>query len=151
MLPLYTVAQVVGTVIDMESHTPMKGVEVVVNGRYADKVMTDFQGHFTVNGVVNDLTFICQGYETLLLTKAQLKDTIQLLPSYDRVGEVIIYGKMPGKHIPMMAQLQKELKSIPKTSNVGNGGDFLGWLRAFEKGHVSAKKRKERMKAIENY
>lgn len=153
MYPRYSVAQIVGTVIDMESHTPMKGVEVIVNGRYADKVVTDYTGRFTVAGDVKELTFIRQGYESLLLKKAELKDTIELLPSYNRVGEVIVYGKMPGKHIPMMAQLTKELKEmvlVPKGNQVASG-DFLGWLRVFEKGYVSAKKRKERMKAIENY
>lgn len=147
-----SMAQTAGTVIDMESHLPVKGVDVVVNGSYVNRDTTNYLGHFSIDGEVRDLTFIRQGYETRVMKREELTDTIELLPSFNRLDEVVIYGKMPGKHIPVLTLIEGQLKNMPKQPSAAVvGGDFLGWLKVFEKGHVSAKKRRERMKAIENY
>jgi len=55
---LSAMGQTTATVIDMETHVPMRGVEVVVNGSYDGKVATNYTGAFAVDGKVNDITLI---------------------------------------------------------------------------------------------
>lgn len=149
---LSAMGQTTATVIDMETHVPMRGVEVVVNGSYDGKVATNYTGAFAVDGKVNDITLIKRGYETRVLKAEELTDTIEMLPSYKRIDEVIVYGKMPGRHMPVVGMIKKDIKAMPKPSDAAvASGDFLAWLKVFEKGYVSKKKRRERMKAIENY
>lgn len=146
------VAQVTGVVIDMETRKPLRDVGVVVNGSYAKKFTTDYRGCFFISGEVKDLTFVHAGYEKRVMKRSELTDTIALLPKFNRIDEVVIYGNMPGKHAPVLGLIDSQLKSMPKEpSKAVVSGDFLSWLKVFEKGHVSAKKRRERMKAIENY
>lgn len=147
-----SMAQVKGVVVDMETKTPVRGVDVIVDGSYVRKDTTDYAGRYSVAGEVRDITFVKRGYETRVMKRGELADTIELLPSYRRIDEVVVYGKMPGKHIPLLGLVQKDLQAMGKEPRQASiGGDFLSWLKVFEKGHVSAKKRRERMKAIENY
>lgn len=147
-----SMAQVKGVVVDMETKIPVRGVDVIVDGSYVHRDTTDYAGRYSVVGDVRDLTFVRKGYETRVMNRGELSDTIELLPSYRRIDEVVVYGRMPGKHIPVLGLVQSDLQKMGKEPRPGGGasGDFLSWLKVFEKGHVSAKKRRERMKAIEN-
>lgn len=147
-------AQTRGVVVDMETGTPVKGVDIIVNGSYINKVTTDYRGGFYISGEVKDLTFIRSGFVTRVLNRSELKDTIDLLPAWQRLNEVVVYGKMPGRHMPVQSVISRQIKemNIPRTPSLGLGPDgMLSFLRVFEKGHVSEKKRRERMKAIEDY
>lgn len=129
----------------------------MVNGSYVNKTTTNYQGRFNVAGDVRSLTFIRPGYETLMMNRGEVTDTILLLPSYHRINEVVVYGKLPGTDFSVATLIGNEMKNRlpdPNTSvgiSVGGKDGMLSWLRVFEKGHVSEKKRRERMKAIENY
>lgn len=142
-----------GIVRDMETKKPIKDVEIIVNGSYANTVKTDYRGHFAIGDSVSCLTFIRYGYEKRMLTRAELTDTVEMLTGVNRVGEVVIYGKKPWTHMPVMDLVRKEFGNAPKQpqTSIGGGFNFFSFLSVFEKGHVSAKKRRERMKALENY
>ena len=141
-----------GVVIDLETRKPLGNVDIIINGSYVNKAKTNYKGEFTIVGTVSDLTFCRQGYEYRKMTLAELKDTIDLLPNYNKLNEVVVIGRKPGAHMPVLSLIDGQLKAAPKQPRTAVvEGDFLGWLRIFEKGHVSAKKRRERMKAIENY
>ena len=76
----------------------------------------------------------------------EIGDTIFLIANDNRLDEVVIYGKEPMKSSAVAswgAKFREQGKSMPKPS----GHDFLSIFRR----KVSAKKRRERMKAIENY
>lgn len=140
-----------GIVIDAETDKPLSDVDVIINGVYNNKTKTNYKGEFLINGNVESLTFSKQGYEYRTLTAGELKDTILLLPNFNKLNEVVIIGKKPGTHMPVLSLINGKLKEMKNKPKSLVQGDFLSWLKVFEKGHVSAKKRKERMKAIENY
>lgn len=140
-----------GIVIDVETDKPLSNVDVIINGSYNNKIKTNYKGEFSVNGHVESLTFSKQGYEYRMLTLSELKDTIFLLPNFNKLNEVVVIGKKPGKHMPVLSLINGKLNEMKNPPKALVQGDFLSWLKVFEKGHVSAKKRRERMKAIENY
>ena len=81
-----------------------------------------------------------------VLSREEIGDMVLLLSNDNRLDEVVIYGREPMKGSAVGswgAKLREQGKSMPKPS----GHDFLDIFRR----KVSSKKRKERMKAIENY
>lgn len=141
-----------GVVIDVETHKPLRDVEIIINGSYVNKANTDYKGEFFITGKVDNLTFCREGYEYRKMLATELKDTIDLLPNYNKLTEVLVIGRKPGVHMPVLSLIAGQLKAMPAPPRTSVAeGDFLGWLKVFEKGHVSAKKRRQRMKAIENY
>lgn len=141
-----------GVVVDMETGRPLRGVEVLIDGSYTHKTTTDYTGTFTLTDSLREVTLLRQGYEHRIMLRSELTDTIALLPLYNKLNEVVIYGREPGKHMPLLTLVNGQLKEMkllrPKT---GISCDLLSWLKVFEKGHVSAKKRKERLDAIKDY
>jgi len=86
-----------------------------VNGSYKNKVTTDYTSAFAIDGIVRDVTLIKHGYEKRVLKAEEMTDTIEMLPNYNRIDEVVVYGKMLGKHIPVLDIVQKNIKSMANT------------------------------------
>lgn len=141
-----------GTIVDMETGKPLRDVEILIDGSYSRKVRTDYKGTYLLPDSLRDVTLMLAGYEYRKMLRSELTDTIGLLPNYNKLREVVVYGKEPTKHMPVLALINGQLKKaehLPKSAGVSC--DLLSWLRVFEKGYVSEKKRKARLKAIENY
>lgn len=141
-----------GTIIDLETGKPLRDVEILIDGSYSHKVRTDFKGTFVLPDTLRDVTLMRAGYEYRKLLRAELTDTIGLLPNYNKLHEIVVYGKDPGKHSPVLTLINGQLKAmenLPK--GAGISCDLLSWLKVFEKGHVSQKEKQKRLKAIENY
>ena len=83
-------------VIDMETKVPVRNV-VVQYGK--DKsTNTIWDGSFMLDTLENDssdvtLTLSRSGYMTRTMTRDELTDTLELLPSFNSLMEVIIIGK----------------------------------------------------------
>ena len=155
MMFLYAVCMVVNmsrgqrtcVVADMFTHIPIGNVRVIADHYESKAVRTNYKGEFDITSSdFKHLTFIASGYMRRVLDNNEVGDTIFLLANDNSIDEVVVYGKEPMKSSAVSswgAQLREQGKSMPKPSR----HDFLS---IFER-KVSAKKRRERMKAIENY
>ena len=134
-------------VADMFTHIPIGNVRVIADHYESKAVRTNYKGEFDITSSdFKHLTFIASGYMRRVLSREEIGDTVLLLANDNRLDEVVIYGKEPMKSSAVAswgAKLKEQGKSMPKPS----GHDFLSIFRR----KVSAKKRRERMKAIENY
>ena len=140
-------AQRTCVVADMFTHIPVGNVKVIADHYESKAVRTNYKGEFDIiSSDFKHLTFIANGYMRRVLSREEIGDTILLLSNDNRLDEVVIYGREPMKGSAVGswgAKLREQGKSMPKPS----GHDFLDIFRR----KVSSKKRKERMKAIENY
>ena len=134
-------------VADMFTHIPIGNVRVIADHYESKAVRTNYKGEFDITSSdFKHLTFIASGYMRRVLDLNEIGDTIFLIANDNRLDEVVIYGKEPMKSSAVSswgAKLMEQGKSMPQPS----GHDFLSIFRR----KVSAKKRRERMKAIENY
>lgn len=155
MIMLYAVCMVVNmsrgqrtcVVADMFTHIPIGNVRVIADHYESKAVRTNYKGEFDITSSdFKHLTFIASGYMRRVLDNNEVGDTIFLLANDNRLDEVVVYGKEPIKSSAVGiwgAKLKEQGRSMPKPS----GHDFLSIFQR----KVSAKKRRERMKAIENY
>ncbi|WP_285822057.1 hypothetical protein [Xylanibacter muris] len=138
-----------GVVIDLESRIPMRDVDVIIDDGLRI-VRTDWQGRFSADSVKAGLTFRRSGYIIRRVSLESFTDTIGLLPEYNRLSEVVVYGRARKdilKNMGLAMKIKAEGAVAPKPS----GKDFLSFLNVFDRHYVSKKQRRKRMKAIENY
>lgn len=143
-----SMAQKVGVIIDMETHVPIRNVKVIVDGDYKKTQTTDYRGTYQEPVGYRCLTMICEGYERRLVNVEEWKDTLALLPAYNKIHEVVVIGDKKKAFSGILGAVRKEASIAGMKPSGGIGFDFFS---IFDKNHVSAKKKRERMKAIENY
>jgi len=140
-------AQKVGVIIDMETHVPIRNVKVITDGDYKKTQTTDYRGTYTEPLDYRCLTLMCEGYERRIVNMEEWTDTLSLLPAYNRIHEVVVLGDKRKVFRGVINPVKQSIAGMKDPS----GHDFLSIFSVFDKNHVSAKKRRERLKAIENY
>ena len=84
-------AQTRCVVADMETHRPLKGVQVKTNTNATTE--TDYTGTCILPATFKSLAFASYGYMRRLMNRSELTDTVLLLPTM--LNEVVVYGKAP--------------------------------------------------------
>lgn len=136
-------------ITDMETGVPLRDVQVILDNSQ-EAIYTTYLGEFIMpDTAYSRLTIICPGYLRRLMDADEVTDTIKLIPTMARLHEVIIYGELRKEsNFAFNKELERMKSSWALPSPSGGGFGFN--LFSFRK-RVSAKKREERMKAIENY
>lgn len=136
-------------VTDMETGVPLRNVQVILDNS-RDAVRTNYLGEVILpDTAYSRLTIICPGYLRRLMDAHEVTDTIKLIPTMTRLHEVVIYGELKKEtNVAFGKELERMKSSLKLPSPSGASIGFN--LFSFRK-RISAKKRKERMKAIENY
>ena len=142
-----TYAQKTCVIADMTTRIPIYNAKVIHDHYESVAVTTNYKGEFIISSNnYRNLTVSAFGYMRRIVAQKEVGDTIFLMPNDNRLDEFTVYGRDPLKHATINIQLQKwkkEAKSMPKPSGI----DLLS---IFRRG-VSEKKKRERLKAIENY
>lgn len=131
---------------DMETGTPLRDVQVFVNGNYGKRTVTDYRGVFDVPDTARTLTFCHTMYERLTVDSSEVSDTIELLPNLNRMDEVVVYGKRRGISPSIMMGVRSAAVSAPRQGGVGASFDMVD-LFTWKK----RKRQRERQEAIKNY
>jgi len=96
LLCVNTDAQRRYVVIDMETKIPVRNVVVQCEGSTVANTIWD--GSFVLDSLMADscdatIALSRSGYMTKTLTSKEMTDTLELLPSFNALGEVIVNGK----------------------------------------------------------
>lgn len=135
-------AQRGGVVIHMETGVPMRGVFVTTNS--GERVTTDYLGKFLLAKPFKSLTFTHSGFVPLSLERSQMSDTIALMPQFNTLEEVVVWGR--GRHVEDKAV---EMPSYIKGFKGPSGHDFLSIFK--KRVGLNSKQRKKHQWIIENY
>lgn len=135
-------AQHGGVVVHMETGVPLRDVVVMTNT--GERAKSDYRGQFQLTKPFTSLTLSHSGFVPLSLERSQMSDTLALMPQFNTLEEVTVWGK--GRHVEDKAV---EMPSYIRGFQSSSGHDFLS---IFQK-HVglNAKQRKKHRWIMENY
>ena len=139
---LYAVAQRSSVVVHMETGVPMRGVIVITNS--GERATSDYQGRFLLSKPYTSLTLTHSGFVPLSLERSQMTDTIALMPQFNTLEEVTIWGR--GRHVESKAV---EMPGYIKNFGGPSGHDFLSIFK--KRVGLNAKQRKKHQWIIDNY
>ena len=128
-------AQHGGVVVHMETGVPLRDVVVMTNT--GERAKSDYRGQFQLTKPFTSLTLSHSGFVPLSLERSQMSDTLALMPQFNTLEEVTVWGK--GRHV------EDNFRGFQSPSS----HDFLS---IFQK-HVglNAKQRKKHRWIMENY
>ena len=145
------VAQRQFVVVDVETRTPIRGVNVMSRGGQVDT--TDWQGLVTVGDSCLTLSLTHVKYESRMLNVTEVKDTIFLISKLMGLPEVSVFGK--GKGEDRLKELKRQMR-IAKTeaqlaaADPAAGFNVLGLVGKLLKRRRDKQKEKY-LKMLENY
>lgn len=134
-------------VVDVETRTPISGVNVTSSTTVADT--TDWQGRITVDDGCRTLSLTHVKYESRILNVTEVKDTIFLISKLMGLPELTVFGK--GKGEDELKELKRQMR-IKKTeaelaaADPSAGFDLLGLVGKLLKRRKD--KQKERFKKM---
>lgn len=137
-------------VIDMETKLPVRNV--VVKCGDGKSTATIWDGSFMLDTLAADnvdslITLSRSGYMTRSMTHDELTDTLELLPTFNALTEVIIFGK---RRTPFSFCLSKDDIIPPPMPKPGTSADIMGALEKLFT-YKSRKRLKETKKRMEEY
>ena len=142
-------------VVDVETRTPIRGVNVTSSAHRADT--TDYQGMISVPDSCRTLSLTHVKYESRILNVDEVKDTIFLISKLMGLPEVTVFGH--GKGEDALKELKKHLV-LSKTdaqliaANPSSGINVIGIVgyvidKLFRRNKLSKKERFKKM--LEEY
>lgn len=116
-------------VADMETRIPIRDVIAFTGAGYRDT--TNYRGICHIPIEFDTLTVFKSNYLAEKITPSEVKDTVFLLPNYNRIGEVTVWGKDRAKELQENVEkwTNKAIKENPTTST-GFSIDFANMLDA---------------------
>lgn len=143
----------------METKVPLRDVNIKWD---RDKqVSTLWDGSFTLDSIATDtartdtcdertITLSKPGYLERVMQISQLTDTIELLPAFNKLSEVVVWGKYKPRTITFsLSGMPQELPHPSAGASVGVGDIMLGIENLI---NYKKRKRQKRVKEVlENY
>ena len=149
------VAQHRVVVLDIETYVPVAGANVQGTKALA---VTDSMGYVTVNDSCRTLLFSHVDYESRLINRSELTDTVYLISRLRMIDEVVVMGRGKPKD-DKLEELNKSLRLSPSEAQLisadpNSGMNVMGLLKYIipKSWRKSKKSHKERLKeTLENY
>lgn len=120
VLPMW--AQVRGIVANAETGVPLRDVTIYTNT--SRTYTTDWRGMFTIDDTITSATLVKTDFVSLTVTAEELADTVYLLPRFNSLAEVVVWGKRRRFSRSAVSSWQPSYLP-PPTSGIG-GLDILG-------------------------
>ena len=83
-------AQHGGVVVHMETGVPLRDVVVMTNT--GERAKSDYRGQFQLTKPFTSLTLSHSGFVSLSLERSQMSDTLALMPQFNTLEEVTVWG-----------------------------------------------------------
>lgn len=138
-------AQKQGVIVSMETGTPLANVHIYTNNNI--QTTTNYKGEWKIPYAFTSLTFSHGHFVPLTLNASELRDTLALLPKFNTLEEVIIWGKKPRINFDVNKLIDHSF-DLPKPTQ-GFGFDFFSLFQ--KKGKLSKKERKKHDEIIRDY
>lgn len=127
-------------VVDMETGVPQRDVRVRWDNNHVTHTIWD--GSFNVDSVRDSIEIMKYGYMTRIMTSEQLTDTIGLIPTFNKLTEVVVWGKYkPGWTLKPLTK--EEIAAMTSGSGIGISVDVMGGIEK-----LLNRKRRKREKKI---
>jgi hypothetical protein len=140
-----TTAQVHGVIADMETHKPIRGAKIYTNRNQS--FSTNYTGHYSLPENFTSATVTHPSYLRRMVKKAEIGDTIFLLPY--TLKEVVVYGKKRDTSSGLDLNFSSDILEDPLTKpRKPSNKDLLGWMKAFNGRHHPSKKEREKNEKI---
>jgi hypothetical protein len=148
LLPsLHVRAQGKCVIVDKETGTPLRGVKAYTDKE--DVFTTDYQGRLVIDKPFASATLAHPKYLSRKVEKAELNDTVWLLPKAIRLDEVVVWGQKRTPMDAMMSSIQAELADAAAMQpNTGISFDFF---QMFRKKPLNKKARKKNEKLLKEW
>lgn len=137
-------AQRKGVIVSMESGIPVREVKIFTNTNQV--VETNWRGEFFIKDRFTSVTITHPNFVSLTLNLYEMNDTIELLPKFHTLDEVIVYGK---RRITFDVKKVGEDAKYYAPPSSGFGFDFFS-LFTKRKG-LNAKQKKRHDEIIRTY
>lgn len=144
-ITIVTMAQKRGVIVNMADGVPVRDVKIYTNRNAV--VTTNWRGEFVLDKPCTSVTITHPNYLSLTLNLYEMTDTIELIPKYHSLDEVVIYGRRK-----MMFDVKDATKDArdyytPKMS----GGFSFDLFSLFKRRGLSKEQRKKHDQIIQNY
>lgn len=141
----FCIAQHRYVVVDMETGVPQR--EVRVRWNRGQETHSIWDGSFTADSVRDSLEIFKPGYMTRIMKPEELTDTIGILPTFNKLSEVVIYGiNRPRKFGWTMKPLTKEEIASMNSKRPGINVNIMGSIEKL----LTHKKRKRQKRVKES-
>lgn len=142
--PILCIAQHRYVVVDMETGVPQRDVRVRWNKTQQTHSIWD--GSFYMDDVRDSVEIFKPGYMTRIMKPEELTDTIGILPTFNKLGEVVIIGKYkPRKFGWTLKPITKEEIAMMYCDKQGINLDIIGGINKL----LTRKKRNRQKRAKE--
>lgn len=136
-------------VIDMETGVPQREVRIRWNKTQQTYYIWD--GSFYMDDVKGEVEIFKPNYMTRIMKPEELTDTIGILPTFNKLGEVVIIGKYkPRKFGWTLKPLTKEEIAAMNYNRRGVTIDVIGGIKKLLT-HKRSKRRKRTKEIIAEY
>lgn len=98
MLSAVAMAQKRGVIVNMADGVPVRDVKIYTNTNQI--FQTNWRGEYSISKPFTSATIVHPSYVSLTLNLYEMGDTIQLLPKYHSLDEVVVYGNAPKPFVP---------------------------------------------------
>lgn len=118
-------AQLRGVVANAETGVPLRGATVYTNN--AQSAVTDWRGQYALERPFTSATIVCPDFVSLTVEAVEMSDTLFLLPRFNTLAEVVVWGKR--RSVSRQAVSGWQPSFVPKPSSGIGGLDILGLFR----------------------
>ena len=147
VLVLYAKAQDTIVVVDKETGTPIRDVNLTTDK--GGLRQSNYRGQIAVEGDFKSATLSHASYLTRVVERAELKDTLWLLPRENRLSEVVVWGKNKQGINAIVASAVADLSAYAPPQN-GVSFDFAELIRKKPLSRKARKKNKELLRDWDN-
>lgn len=143
-LPTVALAQKKGLIVNMTDGVPIRDVKIYTNTNTV--TTTNWKGEFTIDKYFTSITITHPNYLSLTLNLYEMTDTIELIPNYHTLDEVVIYGKRP-----MTFDVKKATRDARDFYTPNVGGFTFDFFNLFKSKGLNDKEREKHDQIIKTY
>lgn len=143
-LPTVALAQKKGLIVNMTDGVPIRDVKIYTNTNTV--TTTNWKGEFTIDKYFTSITITHPNYLSLTLNLYEMTDTIELIPNYHTLDEVVIYGKRP-----MTFDVKKATRDARDFYTPNVGGFTFDFFNLFKSKGLNSKEREKHDQIIKTY
>lgn len=143
-LPTVALAQKKGLIVNMTDGVPIRDVKIYTNTNTV--TTTNWKGEFTIDKYFTSITITHPNYLSLTLNLYEMTDTIELIPNYHTLDEVVIYGKRP-----MTFDVKKATRDARDYYTPNVGGFTFDFFNLFKSKGLNDKEREKHDQIIKTY
>lgn len=138
-------AQIHGVIASAETGVPLRNVTIYTNT--AKTVKTNWRGEYEIPSTFSSVTIVKKDYVSLTLNLSEMSDTLYLLPKFNSLSEVVVWGKRRSIN-PNALKRGFEPSFVPNSTG-GFNFDFFSIFR--KKRGLNRKELEKHNEIINNY